>query len=170
YCTGKMKMKYYSITVGVLFTTIIYSQEKEIKYPKATGNPLVTHIRTADPSVRIWVDGKLWMYASHDMDDATNYNSMDGYHVFSTTDLINWIDHGEVLHSRNVSWGTEEGGWMWAPDCAYKNGKYYFYFPHRKLFNGKCVLIVKSVEQAGQIKINASSEGLQPAEITISTK
>ena len=23
-----------------------------------------------------------------------------------------------------------EGGFMWAPDCAYKNGKYYFYFPH----------------------------------------
>jgi hypothetical protein len=99
-----------------------------------TGNPIIEHLRTADPSVHIWEhldDGKFWMYASHDMNDATGYESMDGYHVFSSTDLENWTDHGEVLHSRDVSWGLADGGWMWAPDCAYKNGTYYFYFPHK---------------------------------------
>lgn len=45
-----------------------------------------------------------------------------------------------------------------------------FQAPHRKLFRGKCVLIVKSVEQAGQIKIKASSEGLQSDHITIISK
>jgi len=54
---------------------------------------------------------------------------MDGYHVFSSSDLVNWTDHGEVLHSKNVSWGS--AGWMWAPDCAFHNGIYYFYFPHK---------------------------------------
>jgi beta-xylosidase len=44
--------------------------------------------------------------------------------------MITWKDHGEILHSSQVEWGREEGGFMWAPDCAYKNGVYYFYFPH----------------------------------------
>ena len=94
---------------------------------KAKGNPIITHMRTADPSAHVWADGKLWLYPSHDQDDATDYKTMDGYHVFSTSDLVNWTDYGEVLHSRNVPWALS--GWMWAPDCAYKNGIYYLYFP-----------------------------------------
>lgn len=99
-----------------------------------TGNPIITHIRAADPSVRVWdhYDGdQIWIYASHDMPDATDYSSMDGYHVFSSNDLKNWTDHGQVLHSRDVEWGHAEGGFMWAPDAHYRNGKYYLYFPHK---------------------------------------
>lgn len=109
------------------------AQNKSIVYPfhfVAEGNPVITHMHTADPSCHVWEDGKLWMYCSHDLDTATGYQSMDAYHVFSTEDLKNWTDHGEVLHSKDVKWGIETGGWMWAPDCAYKNGNYYFYFPH----------------------------------------
>ena len=29
-----------------------------------------------------------------------------------------------------MKWGRPEGGFMWAPDCVYKNGKYYFIYPH----------------------------------------
>lgn len=55
---------------------------------------------------------------------------MDQYHVFSTDDMIHWTDHGEILRATDVPWGRPEGGFMWAPDCAYKDGTYYFYFPH----------------------------------------
>lgn len=55
---------------------------------------------------------------------------MDQYHVFSTDDMVNWVDHGEILRSSQVPWGRPEGGFMWAPDCVYKDGTYYFYFPH----------------------------------------
>jgi len=116
--------------------SLCLSQDSSIKYPypfEATGNPIITHIRTADPSAHVWADGKLWLYCSHDMDDATSYYSMDGYHVFSTGDLVHWTDWGEVLHSRQVKWGG--AGTMWAPDCAYKNGKYFFYFPHKDKTN-----------------------------------
>jgi len=44
--------------------------------------------------------------------------------------MLNWTDEGEILRSDDVSWGRPEGGFMWAPDCAYKNGVYYFYYPH----------------------------------------
>jgi arabinoxylan arabinofuranohydrolase len=127
-------MKLKSLSLIALFVSVLtQAQDPSIEYPyvfKATNNPIVKHMRTADPSCKVWADGKLWMYASHDPDDAgNNYDGMDGYHVFSTEDLETWTDHGEALHSRDVLWnGT---GSMWAPDCAYKDGKYYFYFPSK---------------------------------------
>ena len=85
---------------------------------------------TADPTARVWDDGRLYLYPSTDVAPPRGCDLMDGYHVFSTDDMVNWTDHGEFLHSRDVDWGRKEGGFMWAPDCVYKNGKYYYYFPH----------------------------------------
>lgn len=93
-------------------------------------NPFIRHIYAADPSAHVWKDGRLYLYPSHDVDPPRGCDLMDKYHVFSTDDMIHWKDHGEILNSSQVEWGREEGGFMWAPDCAYKNGKYYFYFPH----------------------------------------
>ncbi|OPH55978.1 hypothetical protein BC351_29220 [Paenibacillus ferrarius] len=93
-------------------------------------NPIITTIFTADPSAHVWEDGKVYIYASHDMDPARGCDLMDRYHVFSSEDMVNWLDEGEILRSDDVSWGRSEGGFMWAPDCAFKNGTYYFYYPH----------------------------------------
>lgn len=97
---------------------------------KLAPNPFITHIYTADPSGHVWADGRLYVYASHDIDPPRGCDLMDQYHVFSTADLQHWTDHGEIVRASQVPWGRPEGGFMWAPDCAYKNGKYYFYFPH----------------------------------------
>lgn len=96
----------------------------------AQKNPFITHIYTADPSAHVWEDGRLYVYASHDVDPPRGCDLMDKYHVFSTDNMINWKDHGEILRSEQVEWGRPEGGFMWAPDCAYKDGVYYFYYPH----------------------------------------
>lgn len=96
----------------------------------ATPNPFIRHMYTADPSAHVWEDGRLYVYASHDIAPPRGCDLMDRYHVFSTDDMVTWTDHGEILSSDQVPWGRKEGGFMWAPDCAYKNGTYYFYFPH----------------------------------------
>ena len=101
-------------------------QEKQVEI--TNNNPVIRHIRTADPSAHIWQDGKVWMYTSRDAEDAVNYNTMDGYRAFSSTDMVNWTDHGEVLHSKDIPWGVP--GWMWAPTAIYKNNKYYLLYPH----------------------------------------
>ena len=113
-------MKNILLTCLLFFTSMIYAQN----------NPFVRHIYTADPSAHVWSDGRLYVYPSHDIDPPRGCDLMDRYHVFSTDDMINWVDHGEILSSADVPWGRPEGGFMWAPDCAYKNGTYYFYFPH----------------------------------------
>jgi hypothetical protein len=93
-------------------------------------NPFITSIYTADPAAHVWADGRLYLYPSHDMDPPLGSNLMDRYHVFSTADMVHWRDEGEILRASEVVWSGPPGGFMWAPDCAYANGKYYFYFPH----------------------------------------
>lgn len=123
--------------VLVAISSAFTAHSKDIEYPYAfqmKGNPLVRHVSSTDPDVHVW-DGVVWMYTSQDHEnqpgDRGTYDRMDGYHAFSSTDLVNWTDHGEVIHSRDVGWGKE--GWMWAPGAARANGKYYLYYPHKDL-------------------------------------
>ena len=99
---------------------------EEVVELQMPGNPFITELYLADPSAHVWDDGRLYVYPSHDVAPPRGCDLMDGYHVFSTTDMVNWTDHGEFLHSRDVEWGRPEGGFMWAPDAAYRNGKYYY--------------------------------------------
>jgi beta-xylosidase len=107
-----------------------YSMPVRLNAEGRKANPIFEHIYTADPSAHVWDDGRLYVYPSQDIDPPKGCDLMDKYHVFSTDDLINWVDHGQILEAKDVPWGRPEGGFMWAPDCAYKNGVYYFYFPH----------------------------------------
>jgi beta-xylosidase len=98
-------------------------------------NPFITHMFTADPSARVWKDGRLYVYPSQDIAPPRGCDLMDKYHVFSTDDMVNWIDHGQIVEAADVPWGKRPSlangaTFMWAPDCMYKDGKYYFYFPH----------------------------------------
>jgi len=94
--------------------------------------PLITHMYTADPSAHVF-EGKIYIYPSHDIgrekedDGSGDHFWMEDYHVFSMEDIdAPCVDHGQVLHMKDVPWVGEQ---MWAPDAAYKNGKYYLYFP-----------------------------------------
>ena len=71
-------------------------------------NPFITHMYTADPSAHVWEDGRLYVYASHDIDPPRGCDLMDRYHVFSTDDMVNWTDHGEILNSSQVPWGRKD--------------------------------------------------------------
>lgn len=54
---------------------------------------------------------------------------MADYHVYSSDNLVDWVDHGVIIDQKAVPWVNPTSYSMWAPDCNYKNGKYYFYFP-----------------------------------------
>ncbi|MDQ8208260.1 family 43 glycosylhydrolase [Coraliomargarita sp. SDUM461003] len=132
--------------------------------PRAA-NPFIRHMYTADPSAHVWEDGRLYVYPSTDVAGGRGYQKMDGYHVFSTDDMVHWTDHGEILHSRDVDWGRKGGGYMWAPDCAYKEGTYYFYFPHPTGPNARDswkIGIATSQSPASGFKVQGYIEGLEP--------
>lgn len=90
-------------------------------------NPLNfnSKIFTADPSGHVWEDGKMYLYTSHDIECQPDFFMKD-WHVFSSSDLVSWTDHGACLTVDDLDWADN---YAWAPDCAYKNGKYYFCFP-----------------------------------------
>ncbi|MBN2440688.1 MAG: family 43 glycosylhydrolase [Spirochaetales bacterium] len=90
-------------------------------------NPLITTDYYADPSCRVF-NGTMYVYGSHDIDDPDWYKMRD-YHVWSSTNGVKWTDHGVALDKNDVPWVDQSQDTMWAPDCVYKNGTYYFYFP-----------------------------------------
>jgi beta-xylosidase len=92
---------------------------------------LVPDLYTADPAVHVF-DGKLFIYPSHDVEsgipenDNGDHFDMRDYHVFSMVSIDGEvIDHGEVLHVKDIPWAGRQ---LWDSDAAYKNGKYYIYF------------------------------------------
>ena len=145
-------MKKISILLVVTLMSISsYSQGNKAKTPKSTndatvlgklqypynfkfkGNPLSRMHSATDPDVQVW-DDVVWVYCGQDRKvDSTkhahHYDAMDGYHAFSSKDMVNWTDHGEIFHSSDVSWAWEKGGFLWAPGSARKDGKYFLYYP-----------------------------------------
>ncbi|MBS1664139.1 MAG: family 43 glycosylhydrolase [Bacteroidetes bacterium] len=98
-------------------------------------NPFILDQFTADPSARVF-NNRVYVYPSHDIPCTESrgrigWFCMEDYHVFSSADLIHWTDHGVIVSQDKVPWVNPNGYSMWAPDCVFKNGKYYFYFPTR---------------------------------------
>ncbi|MBK5722273.1 family 43 glycosylhydrolase [Dysgonomonas sp. Marseille-P4677] len=104
-------------------------------------NPIINNQFTADPTARVF-EGKIYVYPSHDIpspiERLKEWFCMADYHVFSSENLVDWTDHGVIVSQENVPWVTPESYSMWAPDCVFKDGKYYFYFPSNpKSSNGR---------------------------------
>jgi hypothetical protein len=102
---------------------------------KAISQPLVSNIYTADPSAHVF-NGKIYIYPSHDIDANIPFNDngdhfgMEDYHVISMdTPTSVAVDNGVALHVKDVPWAHRQ---MWAPDAAFKDGKYYLYFPAKR--------------------------------------
>ncbi len=93
---------------------------------------LVDHIYTADPAAHVF-NGRIYIYPSHDIEsgipenDLGDHFDMRDYHVLSMDALEGEVtDHGVALDIKDVPWAGRQ---MWDTDAAYKNGKYYMYFP-----------------------------------------
>jgi hypothetical protein len=96
-------------------------------------NPIVRNQYSADPSARVF-GNKVYLYPSHDIlategKGRVGWFCMEDYHVFSSSDLSDWTDHGVIVQQNDVPWVRPNSYSMWAPDCIERNGKYYFYFP-----------------------------------------
>jgi GH43 family beta-xylosidase len=89
--------------------------------PKTTKGPVIPGL-FADPHIASF-NGRYYLYPTTD-----GYAGWSGtyYKAFSSTDLVNWTDHGVILdHGPDVSWADNSA---WAPAVAAKNGRYYLYF------------------------------------------
>ncbi|HEY5508886.1 MAG TPA: family 43 glycosylhydrolase [Paludibacter sp.] len=121
-----MKKYHNHLLVGLLFALCLIGVNAQ--------NPIIRNQFSADPTARVF-NGKVYLYPSHDIVAPKDKNlrkdwfCMEDYHVFSSENLTDWTDHGVIVTQTKVPWLTTANYDMWAPDCVYKNGKYYFYFP-----------------------------------------
>lgn len=104
-----------------------------LHYNAMAQNPIVRNQFSADPSARVFGD-KVYVFPSHDLlategKGRPGWFCMEDYHVFSSSNLTDWTDHGLIITQNKVPWVRPDSYSMWAPDCIERNGKYYFYFP-----------------------------------------
>ncbi|MCM2679157.1 family 43 glycosylhydrolase [Echinimonas agarilytica] len=119
------------LSVALVAPAIAKKNSNTEPYPY--GNPVVTNMYTADAAPKVMPDGRVWMVTSVDHEDKRGYHNMEALHMFSTADMKNWVDHGTVLHTRDMPQGEDEDWAIWAPDMIYRNGTYYIYYPMRNV-------------------------------------
>ena len=108
----------------------------EMKGMEQLSMPLFQTKYTADPSPLV-VGDTLYLYTSHDaspedIPDPNEKNSagffMYDWLLWSTTDMVNWTEHGAVASLKDFPWRNRDNG-AWAIQTVERNGKYYLYAP-----------------------------------------
>ena len=134
-------MNYYSLAGCLLMAGLLagcqsgekktLSGKSENPFPVSTHralNPIAPPgVFIADPEVRQMPDGRVYIYGSRD--EPGNSWCSHSYNVLSSSDLVNW-------HVEQFSFATEGVGkqvdytdrLLYAPDCIYRDGKYYLYY------------------------------------------
>lgn len=103
--------------------------------PAQADNPIVQHLYTADPAPLVH-DGRVYLYTGHDEDGST-YFTMRDWRVFSSTDMVNWTDHGSPMSLATFSWADADA---WAGQVVERNGTFYWYVPVRQRSTGQRVI------------------------------
>jgi len=112
-------------------------------------NPIVQTSYTADPAPMVH-DGTVYVYTSHDEDlTVRNFFTMNDWRCYSSTDMVNWTDHGAILSYKDFDWSR---GDAWAGQCVYRNGKYYYYLPVNQKNGGNAIGVAVSDSPTGPFK------------------
>ncbi|MFH1197797.1 MAG: glycoside hydrolase family 43 protein [bacterium] len=89
-------------------------------------NPIIQTNYTADPAPMVYND-TVFLYTGHDEDDAFGFK-MQNWLLYTSTDMVNWTDHGVVASLKDFKWVNNDNG-AWASQCIHRNGKFYLYCP-----------------------------------------
>ena len=101
--------------------------------------PIIQTKYTADPAPYVHGD-TVYLYTTHDEEGAGGFLMKD-WLLYTSTDMVNWEDHGAVASLRNFKWYKGDNG-AWAEQVIERNGKWYMYCPIHG--NGIGVLVADS--------------------------
>ncbi len=86
-------------------------------------NPL--QVEFGDPYVLYVKGDKYYMYG-------TGGGAKNGFSAYSSTDLVNWKNEGQVYYANNKNgWSNSESAWngaYWAPEVYEVKGKFYMFY------------------------------------------
>lgn len=156
----------------------------------ANHNPIMDHKFGADPFAMTY-NGRVYVYMTNDSQcydqtptdangkpiSANKYSTISTVTVVSSSDLVNWVDHGEIDVSKITSWAKN----AWAPSACWKriNGKdkFFLYFAdnangiggnnHHAFFefNGKTYLTYHAQTVTKALNFPANSQGYRSTHI-----
>ena len=101
--------------------------------------PIIQTKYTADPAPYVHND-TIYLYTTHDEDNSEGFNMQD-WLLYTSTDMVNWQDHGAVASLKDFKWYKGNNG-AWAEQVIERNGKWYMYCPIHG--NGIGVLVADS--------------------------
>lgn len=101
--------------------------------------PIIQTKYTADPAPYVFND-TIYLYTTHDEDNSEGFNMQD-WLLYTSTDMVNWQDHGSVASLKDFKWYKGNNG-AWAEQVIHRNGKWYMYCPIHG--NGIGVLVADS--------------------------
>ncbi len=135
------------------------------------GNPLIVHNMVADPTAVVY-NGRLYVYGTNDQQEfdysdglfGNSYLHIGQLYCISTTDMVNWTDHGIIDVKKLAPWAWSS----WAPSIVSrkdKEGKTHFYLYYTTGSTSIGVLTADSPEgpwhdPLGHALINENTPGL----------
>ena len=96
------------------------------KFNSHVNLPLIQTKYTADPAPMVY-NGVVYLYTTHDEDYADNFEMKD-WLCYTSTDMVNWQDHGAVASLKDFKWFDGDNG-AWALHVIERNGRFYMYCP-----------------------------------------
>ncbi|MDE6636273.1 MAG: family 43 glycosylhydrolase, partial [Lachnospiraceae bacterium] len=76
------------------------------------------------------VGDTMYLITSHDEDEIEGgFFTMKNWNCYSSTDMVNWTDHGTIFGQTSFEWGHISDFRAWAPQCVERGGKFYLYVP-----------------------------------------
>ncbi|WP_419707442.1 RICIN domain-containing protein [Promicromonospora sp. NFX87] len=141
-------------------TSILLCLAASLSPAAQADNPIVQHIYTADPSPLVH-DGRVYLYTGHDEDNSTTFTMRD-WRVSSSSDMVNWTDHGSPMSLETFSWASADA---WAGQAIQRNGKFYWYVPVRMANGAGAIGVGVSDSPTGPFRDAIGGPLIQNAEI-----
>lgn len=123
----------------IIFLTLIVNSSLLICNAQPLNMPIIQTKFVADPAPYVHGD-TVYLYTTRDNEGAKGFDMTD-WLLYTSTDMVNWEDHGVVASLKDFKWYKNNNG-AWAEQVIERNGKWYMYCPIHG--NGICVLVSNS--------------------------
>jgi arabinoxylan arabinofuranohydrolase len=128
-------------------------------------NPIVQTHFGPDPAPMVY-NGTVYAYVGDDI-PGYDFYYMTKWRVLSTTDMVNWTDHGSPISLESFKWARDRA---WAAQCIERNGKFYWYICAQSTKNDMAIGVAVSSSPTGPFKdaigkpliINGSWSNIDP--------
>lgn len=110
-------------------------------------NPIIQTHFGPDPAPMVY-NGTLYAYVGDDI-PGFDFYYMTKWHVLSTTDMVNWTDHGSPISLESFKWARDRA---WAAQCIERKGKFYWYICAQTDKNDMAIGVAVSDSPTGPFK------------------